>query len=268
VCYRGLREQAGGETASIVVTGVNDAPSSAGAVLAPISNDVTDPPGATISGLLAGRFSDVDNGAALSGVAVVGNGSSAGTTGEWEYSSDGGATWFAVGNVGDDSSALALSAAVGANPAATAQALKRCRGLPHRMQSVGEFASAVWIDDSKATNVGAALMSIASVPDPFVLIAGGDAKGASFGELADALRGRDCEAVLIGRDAAAIERELRHVCEVHLVEDMTTAVRIARQLVPSGGTVLLAPACSSLDMFENFSARGDAFAAAVRELET
>jgi len=171
-------------------------------------------------------------------------------------------------NVSNAMAALALSAAVGATPAATAQALKRCHGLPHRMQSIGEFASAVWIDDSKATNVGAALMSIASVPDPFVLIAGGDAKGATFGELADALRGRDCEVVLIGQDAAAIERELQGVCDVQRVDDMGAAVRVAGQAVPPGGTVLLAPACSSLDMFENFAARGDAFAAAARKLES
>ena len=69
---------------------------------------------------------------------------------------------------------------------------------------VVQFAAAIWIDDSKATNVGAALMSIAGVPDPFVLIAGGDAKGASFGELADALRGRDCETILLGRDAERV----------------------------------------------------------------
>jgi len=169
-------------------------------------------------------------------------------------------------NVSNAMAALALSASVGANPAATAQALKRCHGLPHRMQAVGEFGHATWIDDSKATNVGAALMSIASVPDPFVLIAGGDAKGASFGELADALRGRECAAVLIGRDAGSMSRALQGACEVNIVDDMTTAVQLAAQLVPPGGTVLLAPACSSLDMFDSFAARGDAFAAAARGL--
>lgn len=171
-------------------------------------------------------------------------------------------------NVSNAMAALALSAVAGANPAATAQALKRCHGLPHRMQPVGEFAAAVWIDDSKATNVGAALMSIASVPDPFVLIAGGDGKGASFGELADALRGRECETVLLGRDAESMSRQLQGACEVHVVDDMTAAVRMASRVVPNGGTVLLAPACSSLDMFDSFAARGDAFADAVRGLES
>lgn len=169
-------------------------------------------------------------------------------------------------NISNAMAALALSAAAGANPAAAAQALKHCRGLPHRMEPVGEFLSASWIDDSKATNVGAALTSIAGVTDPFVLIAGGDAKGASFGELAAALRDRDCAAVLLGRDAGLLERSLRGVCEVHVVSDMAAAVATAARIVPAGGTVLLAPACSSLDMFESFAARGRAFAAAVREL--
>lgn len=171
-------------------------------------------------------------------------------------------------NVSNAMAALALAAAVGANPSATAQALKRYRGLPHRMQVVGDRGAATWIDDSKATNVGAALVSVASVPDPFVLIAGGDAKGASFDELAEALRGRTCVTLLIGRDAERISRALRHIGNVRVVGDLYTAVRTAAQIVQPGGTVLLAPACSSLDQFDNFEARGDAFAAAVQALDS
>jgi len=171
-------------------------------------------------------------------------------------------------NVSNAMAALALGAAIGGNPAAMAQALKRFHGLPHRMQAVGEFGSFTWIDDSKATNVGAALTSIASVADPFVLIAGGDAKGASFGELADALRERDCTVVLIGRDADSMARDLQGVCDVNIAADMTAAVALAARLAHPGATVLLAPACSSLDMFDSFAARGDAFAAAARELES
>lgn len=168
-------------------------------------------------------------------------------------------------NVSNAMAALALVASIGGNPAAAAQALKRYRGLPHRMQVVGEFGSVTWIDDSKATNVGAALMSIAGVEDPFVLIAGGDAKGASFAELADALRGRDCEAILIGRDAESMAADLRDACNVTVVATMADAVRTAAGMAARGSSVLLAPACSSLDMFDNFAARGDAFAAAARE---
>ncbi|MFQ5634816.1 MAG: UDP-N-acetylmuramoyl-L-alanine--D-glutamate ligase [Gammaproteobacteria bacterium] len=171
-------------------------------------------------------------------------------------------------NISNAMAALAAGAVVGGNPAAMAQALKRYRGLPHRMEVVGEFVSVTWIDDSKATNVGAALASIAGVSDPFVLIAGGDAKGASFRELAAALRARHCEVILFGRDADSMSIELRDACPVHRVEGMAAAVRLAAQLAAPGGSVLLAPACSSLDMFDDFAARGDAFAAAVRELDS
>jgi len=169
-------------------------------------------------------------------------------------------------NVSNAMAALALTLIVGAKPAATAQGLKRYQGLPHRMQVIGHFGSATWIDDSKATNVGAALMSIAGVEDPFVLIAGGDAKGASFEELAAALRGRDCTVVLLGQDAGSIAQELHGICDVQIVADMHAAVKQAASLIKPGGSVLLAPACSSLDMFTGFAARGEAFAAAVREL--
>jgi UDP-N-acetylmuramoylalanine--D-glutamate ligase len=110
-------------------------------------------------------------------------------------------------------------------------------------------------------------MSIASVADPFVLIAGGDAKGATFEGLAAALDGRQCTAILLGQDADAIAAALASTCPVSRVAGMAEAVALAGEKVQPGGTVLLAPACSSLDMFENFAVRGEAFAAAVRELE-
>lgn len=170
-------------------------------------------------------------------------------------------------NLANAMAALALARAVGGNAAAMAQVLKRYRGLPHRMQVVGNFGSVTWVDDSKATNVGAALTSIAGVEDPFVLIAGGDAKGASFDALAAALRGRDCEVVLLGKDADAIAQALVDVVPAEIVADMTSAVSAAARRARPGGSVLLAPACSSLDMFESFAARGDAFATAVRGLD-
>jgi UDP-N-acetylmuramoylalanine--D-glutamate ligase len=169
-------------------------------------------------------------------------------------------------NLSNALAALALGSALGANPHSLAQALKRFRGLPHRMQMVAAVNGVTWIDDSKATNVGAALTSIQSIADPFVLIAGGDAKGAGFEALANALSGRQCSAILLGRDAPQISRALHRVCDVTIVKTMREAVASALAISKSGHTVLLAPACSSLDMFENFAERGDVFAAAVQEL--
>ena len=147
-----------------------------------------------------------------------------------------------------------------------AQALKRFSGLPHRMQVVSTAAGAKWINDSKATNVAAAVTSLASIEDPVVLIAGGDAKGVTFAALATELEGRSCTAILFGQDARRMARELAGSCELQVVTDIREAVDKALHIVVPGTTVLLAPACSSLDMFSNFAERGDLFTAAVREL--
>jgi UDP-N-acetylmuramoylalanine--D-glutamate ligase len=134
-------------------------------------------------------------------------------------------------------------------------------------------AGVAYVDDSKATNTHAAQASLAAY-ESIVWIAGGLAKGATFDELvarsAQRLRG----AVLIGRDRALIREALaRHAPEVPVVEldrtdtgAMLQAVREAQRLARPGDTVLLAPACASMDMFVNYNKRGDAFAEAVREL--
>jgi len=169
-------------------------------------------------------------------------------------------------NLSNAMAALALGVVLGANLHGMAQALKRFRGLPHRMQVVSAAAGATWIDDSKATNVDAALASLAGIEGPVVLIAGGDAKGATFTALAAALEGRTSTAILLGRDARRMAKELAGSCELHVVADMREAVGAALQIVEPGHTVLLAPACSSLDMYRDFAERGKAFVAAVREL--
>jgi UDP-N-acetylmuramoylalanine--D-glutamate ligase len=169
-------------------------------------------------------------------------------------------------NLSNAMAALALGAALGANLNGMAQALKRFHGLTHRMQVVLSAAGVTWIDDSKATNVAAALASLAGIEDPFVLIAGGDAKGAEFAALAAALKGRSGAVILFGQDAQRMATELSGVCQLQIVTDMREAVSAALRLVAPGHTVLLAPACSSLDMYRDFAARGDAFAAAVTEL--
>jgi UDP-N-acetylmuramoylalanine--D-glutamate ligase len=169
-------------------------------------------------------------------------------------------------NLSNALAALALGSALGVNLHSMAQGLRRYEGLPHRMQIVDNVDGIVWIDDSKATNVGAAVMSIAGIADPFVLIAGGDAKGATFEALADALAGRHCAVVLLGKDRAAIAAALDRACDVNIATDMRDAVMAASRIAAPGYTVLLAPACSSLDMFDSFEQRGDVFVAAVREL--
>jgi UDP-N-acetylmuramoylalanine--D-glutamate ligase len=99
-----------------------------------------------------------------------------------------------------------------------------------------------------------------------VLIAGGDGKGQDFGPLREAFHGKVRHVVLIGRDAGALAAALDGVCSTETASDMRSAVLATRAAARSGDTVLLSPACASLDMFRDYAHRGDEFAEAVRSL--
>jgi UDP-N-acetylmuramoylalanine--D-glutamate ligase len=162
--------------------------------------------------------------------------------------------------------ALAAGDLIGLDLAAMLQVLIEFPGLPHRMQFVARIGAVDYINDSKATNVAAAVASINSVDSMLVLIAGGDGKGGKFGELADAIEGKLRGAVLIGQDAEKIAHALDTVMPVHFAENMESAVHMAATCAESDDTVLLAPACASLDQYDNYTARGDAYCAAVEAL--
>lgn len=176
-------------------------------------------------------------------------------------------------NIANALAAAALARAFGVEPKAVRDGLRAFRPDPHRIELVEDIEGVVYVDDSKATNTHAAEASLASY-DPIVWIAGGLAKGAEFDELvrnaAQRLRG----VVLIGRDRALIREALaRHAPEVPVVDldrtdtgAMSAAVQEAASLARPGDTVLLAPACASMDMFTNYNKRGEAFADAVRRL--
>jgi len=134
------------------------------------------------------------------------------------------------------------------------------------MQFVARKAAVDYINDSKATNVAAAVASIESVDSSVVLVAGGDGKGGDFAALATALEGKLRAAVLVGQDAEAIADALDTVMPVYFARDMGDAVRQAAAYAESDDTVLLAPACASFDQYENYGARGDAFHDAVEAL--
>jgi UDP-N-acetylmuramoylalanine--D-glutamate ligase len=162
--------------------------------------------------------------------------------------------------------ALAAGELLGFEPAAMLQVLSEFPGLPHRMQFVARKGSVDYINDSKATNVAAAVASIDSVDNMIVLIAGGEGKGGDFNELAVALENKLRAAVLIGTDANQIADALDTVMPVYFATDMDDAVQQAAAYAETEDTVLLAPACASFDQFDNYGARGDAFAAAVGAL--
>ncbi|MEU9459666.1 UDP-N-acetylmuramoyl-L-alanine--D-glutamate ligase [Streptomyces sp. NPDC058322] len=176
-------------------------------------------------------------------------------------------------NVANALAAAALARAFGVEPAAVRDGLRAFRPDPHRIEHVANVDGVAYVDDSKATNTHAAEASLAAY-DPIVWIAGGLAKGATFDELVTGAAGRLRGVVLIGRDRELIREALtRHAPEVPVVDldrtdtgAMSEAVREAARLARPGDTVLMAPACASMDMFVNYNKRGEAFADAVRAL--
>jgi len=144
--------------------------------------------------------------------------------------------------------------------------LREFTGLPHRAQWVADLGGVRYINDSKGTNVGATLAAVGGLSGPLVVIAGGDGKGQDFSPLAAAFRGKVRTTVLLGRDAGLIETALAGICQTTRAATMQAAVQAAARFAQPGDTVLLSPACSSLDMFRDYAERGNEFAAAVKEL--
>lgn len=176
-------------------------------------------------------------------------------------------------NVADALAAAALARAHRVGADAITAGLRMFVPDPHRNALVAVRGDVAWVDDSKATNPHAAQASMAAYPH-VVWIAGGQLKGVAVDDLVLGASGRLRAAVLLGQDRASLAEALaRHapdvpVISVDSVDDgaMVEVVRAAAGLARPGDTVLLAPAAASYDMFSGFGARGDAFAAAVREL--
>ena len=169
-------------------------------------------------------------------------------------------------NAANALAALALGDAAGLPMAAMLEALQSFPGLPHRSEWIADVAGVRFIDDSKGTNVGATIAAVAGMPGPLVMIAGGQGKGQDFTPLARALRGKVRHVVLIGKDAPALAAALKGVSTTQTAASMQEAVELAAGAATAGDTVLLSPACASLDMFRDYGHRGDVFAAAVRTL--
>jgi UDP-N-acetylmuramoylalanine--D-glutamate ligase len=170
-------------------------------------------------------------------------------------------------NAANALAALALGDAVGLPMPKMLEALESFPGLPHRSEWIADIAGVRFIDDSKGTNVGATIAAVAGLPGPLVMIAGGEGKGQDFTPLAHAFRGTVRHVVLIGKDAPALAAVLEGVCTTETAGSMQEAVMAAARAASPGDTVLLSPACASLDMFRDYGHRGDVFAAAVRGLK-
>lgn len=181
---------------------------------------------------------------------------------------------FAPHNVANALAAAALCRSFGVPAKAVAQGLRDLQLGGHRIQQVAERGQVRWVDDSKATNPAAAQASLQAY-ESIVWIAGGQAKGTTFDELVQRVKGRLRAAVLLGVDRQIVARALaEHAPEVPVIvvdesdpqAAMTQVVGHAAELAQPGDVVLMAPGCASLDMYAGYGARGDAFAAAVNAL--
>lgn len=172
-------------------------------------------------------------------------------------------------NVANALAALAIGTKAGFATPAMLRALRRFEGLAHRCQRVASNDGVRWYNDSKGTNVGATAAAIEGLSDAagsLVLILGGQGKGADFAALRAPVRAHVGLVVTLGVDAPAIESALADTVPIARAADLGDAVARAKQQARAGDIVLFSPACASFDMFESYSARGDAFIALVRQM--
>lgn len=162
--------------------------------------------------------------------------------------------------------ALGLVYAIGIEPQQVLAAVKSFKGLPHRCETVLELGGVTWVNDSKATNIGAAEAAIFGVrrlvPGKLILLAGGDAKGADFKAFRNALDQIDV-LITFGRDADRVSQNFAQERPHVRVKDLPEAIHVAAKQATPGSMVLLSPACASLDMFRNYEDRGNQFRQAV-----
>ena len=205
---------------------------------------------------------------------------------DWGVLERGGELWLAQGanallavremrlaglhNAANALAAFALCRALGLPLQPLLVALREFKGLPHRVELIGEADGVRWYDDSKGTNVGstvAALAGLAQGDTKLVLIAGGDGKGQDFSPLRSAVERSARGLVLIGRDAPLIEAAVAGAgVPIRRAASMDQAVALAAQAARPGDAVLLSPACASFDMFRDYRHRGEVFRLAVERV--
>lgn len=153
-----------------------------------------------------------------------------------------------------------LSATVlGVKQDAIKTALKNFKALPHRLAHVGNFKGADFYDDSKGTNVGSVVMSLASFEENVILLLGGRDKGGDYAPLKSLIQAKVKAVIALGEAKDIIAKSLAGTKPIHVVADMKEAVKKSYELLAAGDTVLLSPACSSFDQYKNYAERGDDF---------
>ena len=162
--------------------------------------------------------------------------------------------------------ASVMARLAGAAPAAIGEGIRAYRPPRHHMEVAGEVGGVVFINDTKATNPASAVADMSALQQPFVAIVGGRDKGADFAELAALLRERPRAVILIGEAAERIAEAMGPGATPERAASLEEAVERAAALAEAGDAVIMAPACSSFDMFHDYEQRGDVFMASVRGL--
>ena len=147
----------------------------------------------------------------------------------------------------------------GASKAAISVALKEFKSLPHRLEEVGRFGGIGFYDDSKGTNVGSVVMSLASFEKNVILLLGGRDKGGDYAPLVPLIRHKGKAVIVLGEAREKIATALAGVKPIHRVTTMKEAVEKSFEIGLAGDVVLLSPACSSFDQYKNYAERGDDF---------
>jgi len=161
---------------------------------------------------------------------------------------------------------ISIGMLVGVQPEQIRQAIRDFKAVEHRLEFVAKIAGVDYYNDSKATNVDATIKALESFPANIHLILGGKDKGSDYTLLNDLLRARVKRVYTIGAAAAKIESQIQGAAEIDHAETLAAAVQKAAATAAPGDIVLLAPACSSFDQFQNYEHRGQSFKESVRSL--
>ena len=173
-----------------------------------------------------------------------------------------------IHNIENIMTVIGLSVSVGVSMIDIRSAVKRFKGVPHRIELVSTINGTKYYNDSKGTNPDSSIKAIEAVSEPIILIAGGYDKGSDFTELLASFKQKGKALILIGKTGEKIFAESRKVGidKVFIVKDMDEAVKTAFRISTPGDTVLLSPACASWDMYNNYEERGDHFRTIVHKL--
>ncbi|OQX18642.1 MAG: UDP-N-acetylmuramoyl-L-alanine--D-glutamate ligase [Desulfobulbaceae bacterium A2] len=166
-------------------------------------------------------------------------------------------------NVANAAAAILAARSLGCDPSALRPALAAYVPQPHRLELVARIDGVDYVNDSKATNIGATCAALEAMAGPVLLIAGGRDKGGDYALMAPAVQARVRRLYLLGEAAAAMAAALGHLASCELVASLPEAVQRAAECARPGETVLLAPACASFDMFQSYGHRGQVFRDAV-----